>query len=497
MNRLAYRLALAPLAAALAGLAGVQWACGTSDDGNPNGDDSSDGGSDASHADAQQPPSTADAGREGGVTVIEAGALPPATFCGLPGSLVFASSGTTRVSGGPSKDLTWLTLPSGYCAHYFGTVGNARQLRFSPTGDLFVASPTQGTTGGGSSGLAAVVVLPDDGHDGVADGVATFLGSLPATQGILFANESFYFQATDPGNTQGQVGTLIRQMPYASGQRVGDPSKAATVATVDLYYSGTHWPKTLDQADDGTIYVGNGGDQGEMCDPGGLPAPLPRRHPRARRDPAEGRERGRHGFPQPDRHQVPARPRSLLQHRAVARLLRRRRRPGEAGHHPPGRRLGIPCCATAGTPYGTVSGGPDCSQVQADVNSFIIGDTPFGFDFMPASWTGAYGGRVVVALHGVYGSWQGARVVAIALDPATGLPEAASDRGAGTPATLADFLTGFDDNLRDHGRPSDVTFGPDGRMFVADDDDGDILWIAPIDLPNPYTSFAGGDGGGG
>ena len=32
-----------------------------------------------------------------------------------------------------------------------------------------------------------------------------------------------------------------------------------------MYSSNLHWPKTLDMADDGSIYVGNGGDQGEMC----------------------------------------------------------------------------------------------------------------------------------------------------------------------------------------------------------------------------------------
>jgi glucose/arabinose dehydrogenase len=119
---------------------------------------------------------------------------------------------------------------------------------------------------------------------------------------------------------------------------------------------------------------------------------------------------------------------------------------------------------------------------------------------MPASWTGLYSGRVVVALHGVFGSWQGARVVAIALDPTTGLPLPASDLGAGTPATMADFLTGFDDNKHDHGRPSDVTFGADGRMYISDDDDGDVIWVAPVDLPNPYKTYTvenGGDGGGG
>jgi glucose/arabinose dehydrogenase len=495
MNRLRF---LAPLALVLAVLPALPLACSSDDDASTE-DGGADGGTGLPSADAQQPPSTADAAHDGGVNVVvEAGPLPPSTFCSLPGSLSFTATGTSLVSGGPSKSLGWMTLPAGYCVHYFGNVGNARQLRFSPTGDLFVASPTQGTTGGGASGLAAIAVLPDDGHDGTADGVLTFLGSLPATQGMLFANGSFYFQATDPANTQGQVGTLIRQMPYTSGSRSGDVSTATTVASIDMYYSPTHWPKTLDQADDGTIYVGNGGDQGETCDPSVFPRPFHGGILKLDPEVDGGVDEVAMGFRNPVDIKC-----QKGHDRCFSTELSLDYSGADDGREKlvtihQGDDWGFPCCATANTKYGTVSGSPDCSQVQADTNSFIIGDTPFGFDFMPASWAGGtYGGRVVVALHGVFGSWQGARVVAIALDPTTGLPLPTTDLGSGTPATLADFLTGFDDNMHDHGRPSDVTFAADGRMFVSDDDDGDIFWVAPVDLANPYTTYAAGDGGGG
>src|SRR5262249_3032948 len=39
------------------------------------------------------------------------------------------------------------------------------------------------------------------------------------------------------------------------------------VADIRVYTSNLHWPRTMDIADDGTLYVGNGGDQGEACDP--------------------------------------------------------------------------------------------------------------------------------------------------------------------------------------------------------------------------------------
>src|SRR5512143_3842720 len=86
-------------------------------------------------------------------------------FCDLPGSLQFTEAGQVLVPGGPSDapDLSWLQLPVGFCVHYYGHVGNVRQLRFAPGGELFVASPSTLTTGGrGDQGLNAVVILPDD-----------------------------------------------------------------------------------------------------------------------------------------------------------------------------------------------------------------------------------------------------------------------------------------------------------------------------------------------
>jgi glucose/arabinose dehydrogenase len=45
-----------------------------------------------------------------------------------------------------------------------------------------------------------------------------------------------------------------------------------------------------------------------------------------------------------------------------------------------------------------------------------------------------------------------------------------------------DFATGWDDGRQDRGRPADVTFAPDGRLFVANDVTGEMVWIAPESL---------------
>ncbi|HZU85520.1 MAG TPA: hypothetical protein VE987_21470, partial [Polyangiaceae bacterium] len=86
-----------------------------------------------------------------------------------------------------------------------------------------------------------------------------------------------------------------------------------------------------------------------------------------------------------------------------------------------------------------------------------------------------------------FGTWVGARVVGIALDPATGLPLPASELagGAGDPNNMLDFATGWDDGTRTHGRPAPIVFAPDGRMFLGDDQRGLVVWIAPVGLMIP------------
>ena len=51
--------------------------------------------------------------------------------------------------------------------------------------------------------------------------------------------------------------------------------------------------------------------------------------------------------------------------------------------------------------------------------------------------------------------------------------------------SLLQFASGWDDGMQDHGRPAAITFAADGRMFLADDNLGIIVWIAPTTLKGP------------
>ncbi len=436
-------------------------------------------------------------------TYVDAGPPPKNGWCSLPGS--WLSRGNGIENGGGPFDFSWLTIPAGFCVHDFENVPNARQIRFAPNGDLFVASPTAGTTGGGPGGLAAIVVVPDDNRDGYGDSVVHFRDNLPSTQGIMFGNGSIYYQFPDPasvcsGGATTPLSASIVSEPYTMGQRQSSMTQTPVIEIL-TYCSDLHWPKTLDISDDGTIYVGNGGDQGEQC-----VEPMPVHGGIWMVDGSPGGTNVSYGFRNPiavkchhDSHNLCFATELALDY-SSGQNGREKLVPIKSGAN-----FGFPCCATASLPYaipnvclacggnGVVSSAnsssdckmagkcsPDCSNVQQDTDSFLIGNTPFGFDFEDTQFPTPWDHKVLVALHGAFGTWTNAKIVAIATDASTGAPMPGSDTTGNNTGAMVDFATGWDDGTHSHGRPADIDFSPDGRMFVADDTTGEIFWIAPI-----------------
>jgi glucose/arabinose dehydrogenase len=395
-------------------------------------------------------------------------------FCDLPGSLQFTETGKVLVPGGPrAPDLSWLELPTGFCAHYYGRVGNVRQLRVAPGGELFAASPTTSTTGGGEGGRRAIVVLPDDDLDGVADRTITFIDELPSTQGIMFADGYFYYQEH----------TRILRIPYAPGDRSpsGAPEEVVNLNNGNGYYeSRLHWPKVLDIADDGTIYVTNGGEQSEKCE-----ADHPFRGGIVAVDGSPGGKRIAKGFRNPigirclrgfNRCYAIELARDYTWNMGGREKLVPVREGDDWGH---------PCCATANQPYPDLRPVPDCSQVDSEGGAFVIGHTPFDVDFELGKWPPPWNNRAYIPMHGAYGTWEGARLVSIAFDPVTGEVIMGSELPAQDPGSFLDFATGWDDGQKQegpHGRPANVAFAPDGRLFLGNDNNGDIIWIAPLGM---------------
>jgi glucose/arabinose dehydrogenase len=420
-------------------------------------------------------------------------AMPPGAYCALPGSVVSTAQGMAVVPGGDASapDLGWLTVPPGFCAHYFATVPETRQLRFSPGGDLFLASPSAATTGGASGGLGKILVLPDDDHDGVADSTLTFFDktvlTTGMTQGMTFAQGYFYVQDN----------TNISRVAFQPHDRKPSSVKPELVTTITAPQAQEHWPKVLDMDTSGNLYISNGSSQSALCYSPSSPLAL------MQYDGAIFQLTGNgstttvaQGF----RNPIAMRCESNHDVCLVAELAKDGS--GDQGGREKlvpirqGDNWGYPCCAAKNIPYGGVeyqdtgSINIDCSDVTAESVSFEIGHTPFGLDFETGAWPAPWTGRVFVTLHGDVGTWYGARVVAIALDPATGLPLPAdeADGSAANAANLEDFATGWDDGKQDHGRPAAVTFAPDGRMFIGDDMNGVVFWVAPITLLRPGTA---------
>jgi glucose/arabinose dehydrogenase len=410
--------------------------------------------------------------------LLDVDASPPAgSFCALPGSVVSTPRGPVVVDGSATPDLTWLHLPVGFCAHHFAAVRTVRQLKFAPGGDLFAASPTKGTTGGAGDGTAGIVVLPDDDHDGLADSNIPFLTSLPAVQGLMFANGFLYYQDD----------AIVRRVAVRQGDRQPSSSSEIVTAMTNWPQDNLHWPKVFDMALDGAIYISNGGAQGDVCDSAGAVrgAIVKLNADGSTTDVAKG-------FRNPiamrcERNQNVCLVAELALDYSASSAGREKLVPIRQGDD-----WGYPCCATQNTPYAGVTysdtgKGPDCSGVAAETASFIIGHTPFGLDFETGQWPEPWRGRVFVTLHGDYSGWSGARVVAIALDPSTGIPLPATELNATSTdaANMLEFATGWDDGRKDHGRPAPVAFAADGRLFIGDDQRGAVIWIAPIGLMQP------------
>jgi glucose/arabinose dehydrogenase len=352
----------------------------------------------------------------------------------------------------------------GFCAHYYGTVGNARNMRVAPGGELFVASPTGLTTGNGPSGQSAILVLPDDDGDGVADANLTFLSNLVYTQGMMFAPGLFYYQDDKQFLT----------IPYASGDR--KPSAAGSVAVDVSYFHDTlHWPKGIDQADDGTIYISNGGTQTQPCvEPalftGGI----------LKIDGSDDGAKVAQGLRNPMSIRC-----QKGHNKCFVTEMAKDYTGGGGGREKllpirQGDDWGFPCCASRNIPYTDAPTGTDCSKIAPEGVSFIIGDSPFSLAFAPSTWPAPYAGSALVALHGAYGGWAGTRVVAVATDPATGDLVSGSNLNGNDSGGMSDFATGWADGTQAHGRAASVEVSSDGRLFIANDQNGVIFWVAPM-----------------
>jgi glucose/arabinose dehydrogenase len=367
---------------------------------------------------------------------------------------------------GRGTDVSGAKAADGFCLKHYASIGEARALVLAPNGDLFVAGPSHDTAGGARGGPGAIVLLSDDDHDGVGE-EHVFLTKLDAAtsladvHGLALGGGYLYF------TTQASVWRIA----YKDGQR------AAEGAPEDLklpaqFGTGGRWTHGLARSAGGQLLASRGayascGDMstgGEVSSVGAAGALQPIavgfRNPMYLRchrtdEVCAAMELG-------EDLQTGATEKMLMLH--------------------PNTNYGFPCCYTKGAP--STKGpamGTMCGDVTKEDASFALSDTPFGFDWEPGNWPAPYHNAVFVALHGsAYStpSWQGAAVVYAATDPTTHAPV----------QDWQPFQTGFGPGGSVLDRPSDVVFSSEGRMFIADDESGNVYWVAPKTLAAPATN---------
>ncbi|MFO0610516.1 MAG: hypothetical protein U0324_45565 [Polyangiales bacterium] len=378
---------------------------------------------------------------------------------------------TPDVPPGPTwcttgRTVTQGRLPAGYCVKLFAgspdtsvahsPVMEPRVLAFAPNGDLFVSAPATPTPGGANGGPGAILVLSDDDLDGAAE-VRTFLSGVADVHGLVFGPDALYFTTT----------SAVMRVAYARGQRAatGTPAMVAPIPNPG------RWTHGLARSASGAMYVSNGviaaacpappASVGYVADvtsgtasmmAGGLRNPMTVRcHPTA--DVCLVAEMGDDGG---------------ASYGAREKVFRLR----------PNTDYGFPCCAGPNLP---ATAGNNCSAVAQEEIVIPLFNSPFGFDWERGNWPGAMSGVLCLAQHGSFYSsppWVGEGVYCTPTNPTTRVPN----------DNFTMFLGGFGAQNQAAGtmlRPADVAFGPDGRMYVADDIANAVYWVAPTSLARP------------
>lgn len=321
--------------------------------------------------------------------------------------------------------------------------------------------------------------MPDDDHDGRADAVVTYAGGptanpsfacdqhdadpadLTCVHGLAFTSTHVYFTRRDD----------VRRFPWKAGDRVA-PSGAASELVANLGTKvSSRFTHTLDVSTLGGLFVSRGRFDSGGCD--------------ATED--DGAVlRVELGAPMPAAAAVLARgfrnPMYVRCHPTTGACFANELS-GDAWSGIGGREKlallkaggdwGYPCCVAKGIPITPGVGG--CDGVDQEIVAVALHDTPFGMDFERGSFPAAYRGAAFIALHGAFPTWEGTRLVYVAVDPSTNMPIGETH----------DFVTGWGRAGGVVGRATDVTFSPDGRLFVLDDTSGGVWWIAPYELALP------------
>jgi glucose/arabinose dehydrogenase len=358
-----------------------------------------------------------------------------------------------------------LHVPAGFIVSTIAHVASARELAALPNGDLIVGT-------GGST----IAIIPNAESAGAAGSPATFadVGDAPA-QGVAYG-AGYVFVATQHG---------VYRIPYSNGAQSGTPAKIASVRTGSVAPNSDGDVHTTSSVavSGSTLYVGVGSSCNACAETDPTRATVQRmgtdgsgmttQATRWRNaialaaDPATGAVWA--GGAGQD---------SLAQNHPYEFMDPVSTRTAPADY-------GWPDCEENHVAY---KAGANCANVIVPALEFPAYSTLIGAAFYSVAQSGPYvfpaawkGGMFV----GIHGSWHAAGGVPVdaphvAFVPFSGASPARPVNWNDPTAQWNDFFTGFQraDGSR-IGRPTGVTVGAQGSLFVADDQNGVVYRIRP------------------
>lgn len=342
-----------------------------------------------------------------------------------------------------------LAVPNGFCASLFARIRGPRVLAFSPDGVLFVSSASRGTLAGViGEGMIARITDPELTGRGQ---VAPFMLS-SSVHGLAFSSTALYFTTEN----------AVRRVAYRQGMTTAEERESEMVADLSLVEG--LWSHPLALSSDGRLLVGAGFVLRVRGGPDITPIHSIFEVQNGRLIPYV---RGLRNAPWIRCH--PTDPQCWASSTAADQL------PGLIDGL-----VQLRACADHGYPrceQRNSARGDDCGSVNRYDFERPTGSTPFGFDWEQGIWPEPYRRGLVLAQHGSFYDvhWPGTGIYFASRDACTG--EISREFHA--------FSTDFGHLDSSHGEPAratDVLFAPDGRLFVSDDQGGNIYWIAPVTL---------------
>jgi len=345
------------------------------------------------------------------------------------------------VAGCLAKELP-LRLPPGFHISLFASgLGGPRLMAWSPDGDLHVSLPSEGQ----------VVALPDRNRDGRADRIVPVLQGLNGPHGLAFFQGYLYVAETD----------RIVRVPYRDGTARVDRQE---VVVPGLPGGGGHWTRTIGFGPDGKLYVSIGSTC-NVCEERD-----PRRAALVRYNPDGG---GEQLFAKGLRNAV-----GFTWHPETRELWATENGrdwlgddlpPDEVNIVREGGHYGWPYCYGRQIPDPEWGRGREafCRKTIPPAVELQAHSAPLGLTFYTGrQFPKEYWGDLFVAFHG---SWNrsiptGYKVVRIRMQ-------------GGKPRGVEDFITGWLVGHKAWGRPVDLVVGPDGSLYLSDDDQGVIYRI--------------------